>query len=159
MPKRSGMLIARLLWILPAILLFLTINQVNVAYDIRETLATGTPATAEVMEVYKTNRVDVTYGYIRLRIPTESAVIETQLSMSISLLNELEGRDTLDVRLLPGEDVEVVITDVARPQWRMAAINAGISFIGFVLLTIGVWSWNRYLRRKGDPADSAASSR
>lgn len=148
------MLIARLLWILPAILLFLTINQVNVAYDIRETLAKGTPATAEVLEVYQTNRADVTYGYIRLRIPADTGAVETQLSMSLSLLNELEGSDSLDVRLLPGEDVEIVISDIARPQWRMAAINAGISFIGLILLTIGVWSWNRYLRRKGDPADS-----
>lgn len=158
MPKRRGLLIARLLWILPAILLFLTINQIMVAFDIRQTLTLGVPAKAEVLEVYKTNRVDVTYGYVRMRIPTDQGDVVRQLSMSISLLHAIEDRDSLDVRLLPGEDLEVVITEVARPQWRMAAINAGISFIGFILLTFGVWSWNRYLMRKGDPAEATPSA-
>jgi hypothetical protein len=157
-PKRRGSLIARLLWIFPAVLLFLTINQIKVASDIRETLALGEPAKAEVLEIYMTNRVDVTYGYVRMRIPTDRGDVVRQLSMSISLLHAIDGKDSLDVRLLPGEDMEVVITEVARPQWRMAAINAGISFIGLILLTFGVWSWNRYLMRIGDPAEGAPSS-
>lgn len=157
MPGPRSRIVARLLWIFPAILLFLTINQVNVALDLRETLNSGTPATAEVVEIYKTNRVDVTYGYVRLRIPTEDGVVERRLSMSVSLLPVLEGKDSLDVRLLPGEDQEVVITSIAKPQWHMAAINGGISFIGLVLLTIGVFAWNRYLRRRGDPADRVLS--
>lgn len=149
---------ARLLWIFPAILLFLTINQTKVALDIRDTLTRGTPATAEVVEIYKTNRVDVTYGYVDLRVPTSEGVIERRLSMSISLLPALEGLDSLEVRLLPGEDQDIVITAVARPQWQMAAINAGISFMGLVLATIGVWAWNRYLRRKGDPSERVEPS-
>lgn len=149
---------ARLLWIFPAILLFLTVNQVKVALDLRETLNRGVPATAEVVEIYKTNRVDVTYGYVQLRVPTEDGVLEQRLSMPISLLHALDGKDSLEVRLLPGEAQEIVVTAIARPQWHMAAINGGISFIGLILLTIGVWAWNRYLRRKGDPADREAVS-
>lgn len=154
MPKRRGSLIARLLWIFPAILLFLTINQMIVARDVRETLTRGVPTRAEVLEIYTSNRADVTYGYIRLRIPTDGGVEERRLSMPLSLLNAMEGADTLDVRILPsaGDDVDVVIVDVARPQWRIAAINAGISFFGLILVTVGVWAWNRYLTRKGDPA-------
>lgn len=154
MPRRHGSLIARLLWIFPAILLFLTINQMMVARDVRETLTHGVPARAEVVEIFSSNRADVTYGYIRLRIPTGGGVRERRLSMPLSLLNAMEGADSLDVRLLPGagDDVDVVIADVARPQWRIAAINAGISFFGLILVTVGVWAWNRYLTRKGDPA-------
>ena len=149
---------ARLLWIFPAILLFLTVNQVKVALDLRETLNEGVPATAEVVEIYKTNRVDVTYGYVQLRVPTEDGIVERRLSMPISLLHALDGKESLEVRLLPGEAQEIVVTAIARPQWHMAAINGGISFIGLTLLTIGVWAWNRYLRQKGDPADREAVS-
>ena len=145
---------ARLLWIIPAILLFLTINQAKVALDLRNTLNRGVPATAEVVEIYQTNRVDVTYGYVDLRIATGDSVIERRLSMSVSLIPPLEGLDSLDVRILPGDEQSIVIEAIARPQWQMAAINSGISFIGLVLVTIGVWSWNRYLRKKGDPAEA-----
>ena len=144
---------ARLLWIFPAILLFLAINQVKVALDLRETLNRGVPVTAEVVEIYKTNRADVTYGYIQLRIPTADGVVERRLSMPLSLLHALDGSDSLEVRLLPGEDQEIVVAAVARPQWHMAAINGALSLMGMVLLTIGVAAWNRYLRREGDPAD------
>ena len=149
--------VARLLWIIPAILLFLTINQAKVALDLRNTLNRGVPAKAEVVEIYQTNRVDVTYGYVDLRIATEEGVIERRLSMSVSLLPPLEGRDSLDVRIISGDEESIVIEAIAKPQWQMAAINSGISFLGLVLVTIGVWSWNRYLRRKGDPADAVAS--
>ncbi len=157
MPTLRSRFVARLLWIFPAILLFLTVNQIKVALDVRETLNRGVSATAEVVEIYKTNRVDVTYGYVQLRVPTEDGVMERRLSMSVSLLPELEGKDSLEVRVLAGEDQEIVIAAVARTQWRMAAINSAMSFMGLILLTIGVGAWNRYLKRKGDPADRVLS--
>ncbi len=154
MPTPRSRFVARLLWIFPAILLFLTINQSKVALDLRHTLNRGIPATAEVIEIYQTNRVDVTFGYVLLRVPTDEGLVERRLSMSVSLLPALEGQDSLQVRLLPGEDQDIVITAIARPQWQMAAINSGISFIGLILVSIGVWAWNGFLRRKGDPAES-----
>lgn len=158
MPKPRGLIIARLLWIFPAILLFLTINQILVAVDVRETLTRGAPARAEVVDIHTTNRADVTYGYVQLRIPTAKGMVERRLSMPLSLLYEIRGADSLDVRLLTDDDVDVVITAVARPQWRMAAINAAISFVGLMMLTAAVGAWNRYLKRKGDPAQPSTTS-
>lgn len=149
MPSR--ILIARLLWIFPAILLFLTMYLTKAAVDIKKTLDDGEIARAEVLELYKTDRVDVTYGFARLRLPLQGAIVERKLSMPTSFIEELQGRDSVDVRVRPGGDQEVVIVDVARPQWRMAAINASISLLGFVLLSIAVFSWNRYLSRRSDP--------
>lgn len=156
MPSQTSSLVARLLWIFPALLLLLTINQAMVAYDIHRTLEEGTPAVAEVMEYYKTDRVDVTYGHVKLRVPLDDTrIIEQVYPLPISLLPQVEGRETVDVLVLPGADQEVVIEAIARPQWRMAAINAAMSFVGLVLLSFGVFSWNRYLQRKGDPAERA----
>lgn len=141
------------MWVLPALLLVLMVNQAKVAYDIHRTLVDGTPAVAEVVEYYKTGRVDVTYGYVRLRVPVNGEVTEHTLPLPISLLPQVEGRETVDVLVLPGQAQEVVVEAIARPQWRLAASNAGMSFIGLVMLTAGVFAWNRYLTRKGDPAD------
>ncbi|MEX0746549.1 MAG: DUF3592 domain-containing protein [Rhodothermales bacterium] len=148
MPSR--ILIARLLWIFPLILLFLTVYLAKAAVDIKETLDEGEVVRAEVLELYKTGRVDVTYGFARLRVPMGGRLVERKLSMPTSFIEELEGRDSVDVRVRPGHDQEIVIVEVARPQWRMAAINAGISLLGFILLSIAVFSWNRYLHRRSD---------
>lgn len=147
------MLVARLLWIFPAILLFLTINQANVALDLRDTLSAGVPAEADVLAIETTDRADITMASVRLRVVLpEGEVVERELPLPITFAKDLQGSDRLDVRVNSGADQEIVIADLGRAQWRLAAINSGMSLIGFVLLTIGVFAWNRYLRRKGDPA-------
>ena len=155
----SRLLIARLLWIFPLLLLVLTIYLVQAAFDIRQTLMEGETVRAEVLEIFNTDRVDVTYAYIRLRLPLNGEMVERRLPMPLSFINFLKGRDSVNVRVRPGADQEVVLLDVARPQWRMAAINAAISFLGLVLLSIGVFAWNRYLRRQGDPGERTVSGK
>ena len=155
MASKTSRLTARLLWLVPLLLVVLTINQAKVAYDLHWTLASGTPAVAEVLEVHKTNRVDVTFGSVRLRVPVAGQTVERTFPLPISLLPQVEDRETVDVIVLPGAAQEVVVAAIARPQWRMAASNAAMSFIGLVLATLGVFAWNRYLARKGDPADQA----
>ena len=147
-------LIARLLWIFPAILLFLTIDQVNVALDLRRTLAEGTSAEAEIVGIDRTDRADITMASARLRIPLEGGdVLERELPMPITFIQELEGLKTVEVRLDAGADQEVVIAELGRAQWRLAAINSAMAFLALILVSIGVFAWNRYLKRKGDPAD------
>lgn len=124
-----------------------------VAFDLRETLDRGTSATAEVIAIDKTGRVDVTMASARLRVPLPNGdVVERELTLPITFAEDLEGSDSLEVRVSPGADQEIVIAEVGRAQWRLAAINSAMSFIGLVLLSVGVFAWNRYLRRKGDPA-------
>ncbi len=153
MALNRSVLVARLLWIFPALLLFLTINQGMVAFDLRQTLTEGSPASAEVLAIERTDRVDVTMASARLRVPLPGGeVVERELPLPITFAQDLEGSDTLDVRVSPGADQEIVIAELGRAQWRLAAINSAMSLIGLVLLSIGVFAWNRYLKRKGDPA-------
>jgi len=148
-----SVLVARLLWVIPAILLFLTINQAKVALDLRETLEDGVPVEAEVIEIETSGRVDVTMASARLRLQLpEGEVVERELPLPITFAEDLQGSERLEVRVNPGADQEIVIAELGRAQWRLAAINSAMSLIGLVLVTIGVFAWNRYLRRKGDPA-------
>ena len=36
--------------------------------------------------------------------------------------------------------------------------NAAMCLIGLVILTVGVWSWNRYLARRGDPGEQPVAA-
>ncbi len=159
MASRTLIIVARLLWLAPALLLLLSINQIKVAYDLHHTLAEGTPAIAEVLAYGKVDRADVTFAFARLRVPIDDQhVIERELPLPLSLIPQVEGRETVNVLVLPGAAQEVVIEAIARPQWRMAAINAAMSFGAFLIFFFGVLAWNRYLTRRGDPAVNPAAS-
>lgn len=157
-------LVARLAWVLPLFFLGLTVHQANVALDIRKTLDRGTLATAEVTEVHEENRVDVTFDWVSLRVPLEdgSVMVKDKLALPHSLVPLLkteddEPRETVDVRVDPGADQEVVILSVASTQWRIAAMNSAIGGVAFLIFAVGVFYWNRSLETDGDPAERGVS--
>jgi hypothetical protein len=158
--SRPRHLVARLLWIFPVLLILLMIHQLKVAFDIRETLEHGTPATARIVDSFKTDRVDISFEYVSLRVELEDGQVIERAKMALphGLYPQIEGRETVSVRVRPGAAQEIVIEEIARPQWRLAAINAGMSLIGFLIVVTGVFSWNRYLGRNGDPAVRPAES-
>lgn len=153
MASPRSRVVARLLWILPVILLILTINQIMVAADLRATMSQGDTATASVLAIETTDRAEITMASVRLRVPIDREMVERDLPMPITFARQLREGQDVDVLVNPGSDQEIVIAEFGRAQWRLAAINSGMSFIALLLFTVGVFVWNRYLDRKGDPAD------
>ncbi len=149
MPSNAVRIVARILWILPAILIFLTLNQAKVALDLRATWEEGTPATADVLVFENSNRADVTYGYVSLQVllPDGQTLTKEKMSLPHSLLPRLEGQETLAVRVRPGAAQEIVIAQLMPTHWLIAASQAGISFLGALLFFAGVFWWNRYLKK------------
>lgn len=153
--------VAQFAWILPLFFVGLSLHQGKVAYDLSQTKAQGTPATADVQEVHVDNRTDVTYDYISLRVelPDGSVLSREQMSLPHGLVPVLEGKETLEVRVRPGGAREIAITEriestpVVDTQIRIAGLNGLMSFGAALLFGVGVWFWNRSLRRSGDPSD------
>ena len=150
-------LVARLMWALPALLFFLTLHQALVAYDLRATFLEGETVTAEVVEMQTTNRVDVTLDAVTLRVTGEdgTAQVWRNLSFPHTLKDRVEGQAELEVSVRPGARQEVVMNDLMPAHWLIAAGQAGMAFIGAVLLFWGVFAWNKYLVEEGDPADAS----
>ena len=142
--------IARVLWVLPVLLLGLAANQAKVAIDLKTTWEQGEPAIAEVLAFESKNRADVTYGYLNLRVGLESGQVLTQEKMSLPQVfwNHVEGRDSLAVRVLTDAAQPIVIDRLMPGHWLIAAAQVGISFLGAMLIGVGAWAWNVQLRRR-----------
>ncbi len=144
--------VARILWVVPLLLLLLSLDQAKVAYDLHATWRQGERATAEVIEWERSNRADVTYGYVSLRVPLgdNRVLVKDKMSLPYSLLPKLEGATTLDVHVRQGAPQEVVIDRIMPAHWLIAASQVGISLIGAALFFAGVYWWNAHLRSQSD---------
>lgn len=153
--------VAQAAWLVPVLLFALSVHQAKVGYDLHSTKLHGTSATAEVLDIQKGNRSDVTYDYVSLRIPRPDGGTMTRKKLSLphGIVPPLLERTTLEVRVREGASIPIVITERIGPtpvvdtQMRIAGINALMSLVAALLFGVGVWYWNRSLRRDGDPAE------
>lgn len=145
--------VARLMWLAPVLLVVISIALVRAGFNQKNTLETGVLVTADVVDMSIRNRADVTYGHVDLRYPTSAAdSAEVRLPLPLSLLMSIEGEETVAVRLLEDAEQPVIIDSIAHAQWRMSFIHASMSLLGALLLVWGVFAWNRFLKKEGDPA-------
>jgi hypothetical protein len=153
--------VAQIAWLVPVLFFGLALHQGKVAYDLRATNQDGTSATAEVLKIKKGNRQDVTYDYVSLRVdlPDGETLTRKKMSLPHGVVPPLLDRETLEVRVNKKASIPIVITEkigptpVVNTQTRIAGINGLMSLVAALLFGLGVWFWNRSLRRDGDPAD------
>lgn len=149
--------VARLMWIPSLLLVLLAINQARVAYELRATYEQGTEAVADVVEFETTDRVDVTMDAVTLRVtlPDGSEMVKEDMSLPRSIASRIQGAEEVDVRVRPGAAQEVVIEELMPAHWLIAAAQVGVALFGAIIVAVGAYFWNRYLKRKGDPADAS----
>jgi hypothetical protein len=144
--------IARLMWLLPALLIVLTVALVKAGFDQHTTYEQGIPAQGTVSNVVLESRAEVTFGQLDVAVTLDDGTsLQETLPLPLSLLHKVKDQSVLPVRVLPGTSQPILIDEIARAQWRMSLINAVMAGIGAILLIIGVGAWNRYLRQEGDP--------
>ena len=146
--------LTRAAWAIPILLVGLSAHQVWTGLALRETLQQGTPAQAEITDVFSSGRAEIKYDYVSLRVPMDDGTVITRERMSLphTLIGVVEDRETIDVRVQPGATQEIVITEVANTQWRIAIINAAMSLVLGLVVGVGLAWWSRTLRAEGDPS-------
>lgn len=149
MPSTTVRVIARLTWIVPLALLLLAGHQAKTAVDIGRTLAEGEAAVAEVTRYERSDRKDVTQAELdlRVRLADGSVLVREHLALPYTIAHRVEA-DSLPVRVLRGSGQEVVLSDIAGTQRRIAWSNAAMSLIMGLIALAGVVSWNRFLARR-----------
>ena len=149
------------MWLAPALFVLYGLYLLKAPFDYRRTLTTGVEAQAEVVELHIDNRKDVSMDHVSLAVtlPDGQRLVEERMPLPHSLAPLLKGRDTVPVRVLPGSAKPIVIvsdgeqTALGRALWRLSAISGVMCLLMALMLGIGIWLWNRYLKRYGDPAE------
>jgi len=160
--------VAQLAWIIPLFFFGVSVHQGMVFYQLHATKAQGMAATANVQAVQFSQRSQVTYDYVSLRVPLSdgTALTRERLSLPHGVIPPLVEKERLAVRVAPtpewfllsGTDRSLVVmeqigdTPVVDTQIRIAGINTLMALGAALLFGIGVFYWNRSLRREGDPA-------
>jgi len=141
--------VARVAWVIPAVIFLLSVHQIWTAVNLRATLDDGEATWAEVTRYERSDRKDVTQVELDLLIHRSdgSTFEHNRLALPYSIGHRVET-DTLDVTILEGSSQEVVITSIGRTQVRIAWSNAAMSFIAFLMAFVGVFSWNRFQSRR-----------
>ena len=154
MPSKFQVWVARGMWFAPLLMLFLVFNQYDVAQDLRATLEAGEAAVADIVEYEVSDRADMPFGYVSLKVNMEdgSSFDQEKMALPYTLLPILKGKEQVDVRVDRTADQPVVITQIAQTQWKIAAIQSAVSLGAFLILGFGVFWWNRHLSRQRDPA-------
>ncbi|MEM8556753.1 MAG: hypothetical protein AAGG50_02810 [Bacteroidota bacterium] len=151
----SNPLFARLLWVLPILLLVIAVSLGRAGLEQQEVLRQGETVEAEVVEIYTRERSEITRGEARLVVTPPGATAPESLAVELPLtfLKALEARDepTVDVVMQAGSD-QVVLVPYQTVQVRLTFINAAMALVGFLGLATMVFFWNQHLRREGDPA-------
>lgn len=158
------------MWLMPALLAASGLYLARTPLDLARTLRDGTPATARVAGVVTTNRSEVSFDEVLLVIPRAGAdSLRTALPVPHSVFQLVERQRTLPVRVLPGSAQPVVIEGtvwseadgttmpvrLGSTQMWIAGMSAAVSLVGAALLAWGIFAWNRYLARHGDPGEQA----
>ncbi len=158
--SNASRLIARLLWFFPLVLLALSVHQVWVFQQVRDTLRLGVPGKATITDSFSTRRVEVSYDYVNVnvRLADGRTFSRRELPVNHTYYQELTGKPEVDVVARPGAPQEIVFTDFGHAHWRLALINAVMSFLGALMLGGGIYAWSRMLRTQGDPALRSAET-
>ena len=145
---KPTVLVARVAWLIPAVLLLLTIHQGKAAMDLNDTLQKGEEARAEVTRYMRSDRKDVTQAELDLRVTLQdgSTLVHERLALPYSVAHRVEA-EFLDVRVMPGAAQEIVIVEIGPTQRRIALSNAAMAGIMLIMASIGVFFWNRQVNR------------
>ena len=140
--------IARALWIVPPLLLGLSVHQAKVSRDLKSTWVLGQPAMAQVLAFESRDRADVTYGYLDLQVELVSGEVlrRERLSLPQVFWHRVRGQDSLEVRVMVDAPQPVVIARLMPAHWLVAAAQSGACLMGALLVLAAAWAWNKALR-------------
>ncbi|PIQ61376.1 MAG: hypothetical protein COV99_09485 [Bacteroidetes bacterium CG12_big_fil_rev_8_21_14_0_65_60_17] len=143
----SARTLARVAWIVPAVLFLLSGHQLKAALDLADTRASGKLVWAEVVRYERSDRKDVTMVELdlRARMPDGSIFERNSLALPYSVGHRVEAESLL-VRIDLEASQEVVIDSIARTQVWIARSNAAMALIAGLLALWGVRAWNQWLR-------------
>lgn len=137
-----------LVWILPAYMCFIFIQQVLVYKGTIETFENGTTYMAEVTDFDIKQIAAQSNGYVDIRFEKEDSVIERRLSLSVQMAQNYIEESIIPIRYHKKSFQDIVLTNTYDIQKSTTLINMGVAFIAFGATFIIALFVQRYVNRK-----------
>ncbi len=135
-PAETAMLerIQKILYLLPLLLMLLTLHQLYVAFTVQKEMRSGIEARGIIEEAEIKNMISQSHGRLTLRIELpDGTTYKRHFTLPISMLVLLQDQHEIPVRVDPEDRQQVILVPLHRMQLRMALINAAIAAAGAVL--------------------------
>lgn len=137
-----------LYWLLPAYLLFLTVQQGLVYRGAIDTFENGTTYLAEVTDFDIKQIAAQSNGYVDIEFEAEDTVIARRLSLSVQMAQEIMESPVIPIRYKKDNFQEIVLYPTYEIQKSTSLYNMSVAFTGLIVLGIFGFFVNRYIRRK-----------
>jgi hypothetical protein len=139
-----------LIWLLPAYLLFLGIQQTMVYFGVQKTYNSGHSYVAKV-DYYRINNLQAqTNGVVILSFNTkEGNQIRKKLTLPVQMAEEIQDYTNIPIRYLESSFEPIVMIPTYSFQKNMTLIDIGIIIISLVI-TVGIAIYvERYFAKRG----------
>ena len=158
----SNPVVARLLWVLPILLVVIAVATTRAGLQQRAVAERGTVVEAEVTDLTLRERSEITTGQVSLRWtpPGADVPVERAVELPIILLKEievdyliLEEGETMTLPIVVSDATDqIVLATHRRGTWLLTLSLAAMAAFGALICAVLVGGWNRFLAREGDPA-------
>ena len=138
-----------LIWLLPLVLLGLTIHQSLVYNGLETTYEEGESYLADVVDFEIKQIAAQTNGYVILRFqPNQGEVVQRKLSLPVNLASQLMDSEQIPIRYHPDSFQSVVMINTYQMHRQMAFINGIITIISALVTAVTAFFAHRFASRK-----------
>ena len=124
-----------LVWLLPAYLLFIIIQQGLVYQGTIDTYENGVSIPANVLDFDIKQIAAQSNGYVILSFTApDGEIIERKLSLSIQMAQRIIDTSVIPIRYVKGNFQDIVVIPMYDLQKTTSLSNMGVSFMGFLAL-------------------------
>lgn len=151
----SNPVVARLLWLLPLLMLLISGALLRAGVGQKNAADYGEIIEARIDSLDVRERAEITHAavYLSYTAPNGTVVNRQPVEMQLVFIKQLEGREgeTIQIRV-DEESGQIVGEEHSRAQWILTLSFSAMALSGALGLAWMVASWNRFLGNEGDPA-------
>lgn len=144
-----------LVWLFPAYLAFIIIQQALVYTGTLDTYENGVSIASDVLEFDVKQIAAQSNGYVVITfIDPEGNVQERKLSLSIQMAQRVIDTQVIPIRYQKGTFQEIVMIPTYELQKSTSLSNMGVAFLAFSALAFFSFLGTRYANKKIESGDS-----
>lgn len=143
-----------IIWLLPAYMLFIIVQQGLVYSGTIDTYENGVSIAADVLEFDVKQIAAQSNGYVVIKFPEpDGTVVERKLSLSIQMAQRVIDTPVIPIRFQKGSFQEIVMIPTYSLQKGTSLSNMGVAFLGFLVLVFASFLVSKFANKRISSGD------